>query len=324
MNDFNINPFLASDGTIRENAIIQRTLLGHVPDGAVVERLTLRQSDQPELTVIRKTTSDQALAARETGLYAEVLPQLPPVYPRLLAYATVEKQETASLIYEDAGQIDYGFDEQLAVELIGHMARWHALSTAGLPLGGERGPRPDYEELAAELIMALGWNWYPSENEQVFGVDAALVKRVYDIAKQQPPVIKYVLSHGDLHAGSYGRSASGNLVVLNWAHMHRNSPYWDLYHMLDMPSPTALRTINDEEWERLLTAYWQQAGEGIVPAEQEKFMREYSLFSAVFSFWMLQEIERKLASDVDAQVRGQLQQEQEVAAAAFRRCAERV
>jgi hypothetical protein len=134
-----------------------------------------------------------------------------------------------------------------------------------------------------------------------------------------------MLSHGDLHAGSYGRSADGSLVVHNWVHVHRNSPYWDLYHMLDMPSPTVVRTLDDAAWERLLAAYWQQAGESVVPAEQEAFLREYSLFSAVFSLWVLQEIERKLAaSDGEAHVRERLLLEQNAAAAAFRRCAERV
>jgi hypothetical protein len=319
MNDSSFNPFLASDGTIREDAIAQRTLIGVENGGTIVERLMI---EQPGMSVIRKTTLDLALAAREAGLYAEVLPQLPPVYPRLLAYAVSEEKEAASLVYEDAGEIDFAFDEQLATELISHMARWHAMPTAGLPLGGERGPRPDYEELAAELIMALGWSWRPADGEQVFGLDAELVKRVYDMAKQRPPVIKYILSHGDLHAGSYGRSATGNLIVLNWAHVHRNSPYWDLYHMLDMPSPAVLRLIDDAAWERLLLAYWQQAREGVVPAEQQTFLREYGLFSSVFSLWKLQEIERKLASsELDPDVNDRLQRD--AAAAAFRRCAER-
>lgn len=324
MNDW--NKFLNVDGMIREDAIIsvQQIMPGGETSGVLVERLIM---GQPEMCVIRKTTADMALAAREVGLYAEVLPQLPPIYPRLLSYTASEENGTATLVYEDVGAIDYSLDEQLALELIGHMARWHALPTAGLPLGSERGPRPDYEELAAELIMALGWSWRPEssngEEQKVFGVNADLVKRVYDIAKQQPPVIKYVLSHGDLHAGSYGRSATGGLVVLNWAHLHRNSPYWDLYHMLDMPSPTVARAIDDAAWERLLTAYWQQAGD-VVPAEQEKFLREYSLFSAVFSLWILQEIEHKLASDGEPQVREQLLQERDIAVAAFRRCAERV
>ncbi|MBD3920608.1 hypothetical protein H8B09_17725 [Paenibacillus sp. PR3] len=320
MNEWNIRPALAADGTIREDAIAQRIPLGGETGDTVVERLVLQELD---IVVIRKTTANIALAAREAALYADVLQQLPAIYPRLLAYASSEEQDAASLVYEDVGVIDHSFDEQLAVELIGHMARWHAMPTADLPLGGERGPRPDYEELAAELIMTLGWSWWPAEGENVLGIDAALVKRVYDRAKQQPPVIKYVLSHGDLHAGSYGRSAAGNLVVANWVHVHRNSPYWDLYHMLDLPSGTVLQQIDDAAWERLLTAYWQQAGEGIIPAEQAAFLREYCLFAAVFSFWVLQELERQLAAEEVEGRREQLLQERGQAAASFQRCAER-
>ncbi|GMK40354.1 hypothetical protein PCCS19_34100 [Paenibacillus sp. CCS19] len=321
MNEMNISSVLAADGSIREDAIVRRDLLGREDSGVVVERLVLQEQG---MSVVRKTTPNAALAAREAGLYAEVLPLLPSVYPRLLASVIAEDGSVSSLIYEDVCAIDHRYDEQLAVELIGHMARWHAIKATGLKLDGERGPRPDYEELAAELIMALGWSWRPDEDERLFGVEAGLVKRVYDQAKQQPPVIKYVLSHGDLHAGSYGRSAAGTLVVTNWAHLHRNSPYWDLYHLLDMPSSTVPHLIEDAAWDRLLTAYWQQAGEGIVPAEQAAFMREYSLFSAVFSFWQLQEIERKLAASEDEEHRVRLMKERELAASAFRRCAELV
>lgn len=323
MNEWNIQPFLAADGTIREDAIVQRISLGGETDGIVIERLMLQE---PETAVIRKTTTNTTQAAREAALYADALPKLPAIYPRLLAHASSEEQGTASLVYEDASAIDHRFDEPLAVELIGHMARWHAMPTAGLPLGSERGPRPDYEELAAELIMTLGWSWRPAENENVLGMDAALVKRVYDLAKQQPPVIKYVLSHGDLHAGSYGRSEAGTLVVANWAHMHRNSPYWDLYHMLDYPSQAQAvpRWIDDATWERLLAAYWNQAGEGIVPTEKAAFLREYCLFAAVFSFWVLQELERQLAAGEEEERDERLLQERGLAAAAFQRCAERL
>jgi len=323
MNEGNIKRTLAADGSIREDAIVQRILLGEETGGVVIERLVLQE---PKMVVIRKTTTNAALAAREAALYANVLPQLPAIYPQLLTYASSEEQDIASLVYEDEGAIDHSFDEQLAVELIGHMARWHAMPAAALLLGGERGPRPDYEELAAELIMTLGWGWVPAEDENVWGMEASLVKRVYDRAKQQPPVIKYVLSHGDLHAGSYGRSTAGTLIVTNWAHMHRNSPYWDLYHMLDWPSgsETAAQPIDDAAWERLLTAYWQQAGEGIVPAQQAAFMQEYCLFAAVFSFWALQELERQLAAEEAAERRQRLLQERGLAVAAFQRCAGRL
>ncbi|MWC29443.1 hypothetical protein [Paenibacillus sp. MMS18-CY102] len=420
----NKTDYIAADGTVRDDRIARRELLYSGPKGSTVERLYLMSGG----SVVLKTTAGIAQAAREAKVYGKVVAALaaPSICPQLLAYGEAIADESASLpdsspesglgpeaaigavleltsnaalpcedtqrawlVYEDVGELDHRFSEGAALELIGHMARWHALPTGAMALGPERGQKPDYVEMAADLLTELGWDWRgsvtsadtgnaheASEEPLVFGVAESLVLRVCNAMKQAPPVIVYALCHGNLHAGNYGTAdrrgtcsygvdvstalpvnaappagsnaispvshnaktqatsdnaslsaagASGKLRVLGWGHVHRNSPYWDLHHAIDMAHPLFPRQVDDAAWERLLTAYWEQAAEGLVPKKLEAFLREYSLFSAVFSLWMLRLIEQDLAaSEGGPWTKEQLLRQREETREAFRRCAGRV
>ncbi|WP_164779559.1 phosphotransferase family protein [Paenibacillus kobensis] len=369
-NEKESNAYISADEIAQGLAVMERELLYAGLNGCRVERVQIG----PDRTVVCKITPDLAQAAREARLYADVLPKLPDLYPALLDYAETadaDGSRLAWLVFEDAGVVTHTFNEQAMAELIGYMAQWHAVPTEGVLLGSERGQKPDYEEIVADLLTELGWNWRggptagamereagahrsavagaaasvtnrPGTNVAdasepageargdgyseplVFGLPEHLVLRVYGQMKQQPPVIVYRLSHGDLHAGNFGTADDGTLKVLDWEHVHRNSPYWDLYHALDMSHPMFPRTIEDEARERLLAAYWEQAKAGSVPADREAFMREYSLFSAVFSLWMLRLIASDLEGDGGPWPRERLLRQQEETRAAFLRCAKRL
>jgi|GEM_PF-558657 len=327
---------LIVDGIMREEAVLKRELLYTGLNGSRAERIRTEKDG----TFVCKITPDRAQAAREARAYADILPLLPmpTIYPALLDYFETTDEEgnaLAQLLYEDVGALDHSFDERAAVELIGYMAHWHAVPTEGLPLGAERGHKPDYEEIVADLLTELGWNWrggqaaaQSEENRSseplVFGLPEHLVLRVYDQMKRQPPVIVYRLSHGDLHPGNFGQTEDGSLKVLDWEHVHRNSPYWDLYHALDMSHPMFPRTIGEGAWERLLILYWEKAKTGNVPADRSAYMREYGLFSAVFSLWMLRLIDGDLAGDDGPWPRERLLRQREETRAAFLRCAKRI
>ncbi|WP_164744346.1 phosphotransferase [Paenibacillus xylaniclasticus] len=327
-----------SKGSILVDSIIQggevekRELLYTGLNGSRVERLMI----DPGSMVVCKITPDLAQAAREAHIYENVLPFLPDVYPALLDYTETTKEDGsvwAWLLYEDVGTLDHTFNEAATAKLISCMAKWHAVPTEGLKLGSGRGHKPNYEEMAADLLMELGWSWRGTPAAEagaqaseplIFGLPEHLVLRMYGQMKQQPPVIVYRLCHGDLHAGNFGTASGGKLYVLDWEHVHRNSPYWDLYHALDMSHPMFPRTIGEDAWERLLTAYWEQADKGSVPAEREAFMREYCLFSAVFSLWMLRLIDSDLAASDGPWPRELLLRQQEETRCAFLRSAKRL
>ncbi|WP_040714214.1 phosphotransferase [Paenibacillus curdlanolyticus] len=344
--------YIAADGTVREDRLAGRKLLNSGQGGSRVERLYLLSGER----VVWKATTDTSQAAREAGVYERVLPVLSAasglLYPQLIAHGLADagaepsaETQRAWLVYEDVGELNHTVSEQALLELIGQMARWHALPTGDLALGPERGQLPDYVEQAADLLTELGWSWrgsaVPAERGKdagasdeplVFGVAESLVLRVVEAMKQEPPVIVYALCHGDLHAGNFGlvdgdannSASTGRLRVVGWGHVHRNSPYWDLYHAIDMAHPLFPRYVGDAEQERLLTAYWEQAAEGLVPKKRESFLREYSLFSAVCSLWMLRQIEQELAAASGSWTKEQLLGQRDETRAAFRRCAGRV
>ncbi|WP_110930026.1 phosphotransferase family protein [Paenibacillus bouchesdurhonensis] len=96
-----------------------------------------------------------------------------------------------------------------------------------------------------------------------------------------------VLSHGDLHLGNYAIAKNGKLYILDWEHAHLNVPYWDLYHLLDMSHPRYPKQITPASRERILRYYLKQSAYYGKTWNEEAFIRDYCLFAAAFSLWML-------------------------------------
>ncbi|MCQ6561481.1 phosphotransferase [Paenibacillus mendelii] len=273
------------DGSLDGRLIATRDALYTGMNGSSVERLRLTVGG----SCIFKPLTNDGQWGSELWVYKHVLPYFPPLYPRLLA-ASIDSQEGRHwLLFEDLGALDHTFREETAVELIRYMAWWHAFPTGGLRDGPLQGPKPPIEILAAELI---------SDEEHVLqtgvelGVNTTYLQEVLNIlkAEETPFGQEKVLSHGDLHAGNYALS-DGRLIVLDWEHMHLNSPFWDLYHVLDMSHPTFPGSMTEKVRERLLDVYAAQRKRQGSKLDTELLHREYALYAAVFSIWMLRLID---------------------------------
>jgi len=276
-------------GNGERRRIAGRTVLHQGNNGNAVERIWLPGGE----SFILKPLTNDGQHGREKWVYEHVLPMLPPVYPRLIARSPEEADERGGwLLLEDLGTLEHTFREDAARELVERIAGWHALPAhrwANAPL---RGPKPRVERMLEELRASARQDG--TEQERRWLREAA--ERLGGVSEWWR---RDVFSHGDLHLGNYA-AAGGGVRVLDWEHAHPNSPYWDLYHAIDLSHPLHPREVVEEAMRtRLLEAYADEAerlGDRLIP-ERAAFLREYRLFAAIFSWWMLKLIEKNLRED---------------------------
>lgn len=277
-------------GMLDQGITVHKRAVLHIGlEGRQVERLTGDDTD----SYILKYLPDEGALTGESWAYAKVLPHLPVIYPRLIAQSGQDGAERPWLLFEDVGSIRHEAEEEVLIQIAEWMAIWHVVpldSYPELPHAGQK-PRPEQvvSDLLAQqtsisaLLEALGFNW--SE-----------VNTFYQLLDtfQLSPIEVY--SHGDLHPGNYGRTSTGRIVVLDWEHNHRNTPMWDLYHLLDISHPLFPRAHDVHIRSKVLDTYLLYSRQLGKDYEEEVFKREYQLFSAFFSLWMLLLIDRDLQS----------------------------
>ncbi|WP_286894035.1 phosphotransferase [Thermobacillus sp.] len=105
-----------------------------------------------------------------------------------------------------------------------------------------------------------------------------------------------VVSHGDFHRGNIAVSG-GEIVILDWEHAHRNSPFWDLYNLFDLTHPVFCRQTSDALRQSALNAYIASR-RSLGWEEPPGFIRSYYEYAAVHSVWMLLLIQDDLKQDV--------------------------
>lgn len=331
-----ISGLVNQDGTLNERLIERRETLYTGMNGQRVERLYLASGGQ---VILKPLTNDSQLG-REAWVYAHVLPSFPPIYPRLLAAcsgrgpaeeaavtsvsaassaaATSADNGTAAgswCLFEDLGPLAHRFDVSAAEALIPMIARWHALPAEELRDAPLLGPKPMIDALLHTVLRRE-----EELREDLTGIPSGseLLHRVLEPLRGGGRLpddwSSRVLSHGDLHLGNYG-SVNGTVKVLDWEHVHLNSPFWDLYHVLDLSHPVFPKTMTAETRELLLDRYIAAAqsqsasqpalGRADTESEAERgggiaaagdFKRSYARFAAVFSLWMLLLIEQDLAA----------------------------
>ncbi|UVI30065.1 phosphotransferase family protein [Paenibacillus spongiae] len=306
------------DGTLDERLIARREPLYTGMNGSRVERLRLTVGG----SFIFKPLTNDGQWGSELWVYEHILPYFPPLYPRLLASSIDSRQGRHWLLFEDLGSLDHTFREETAAQLIQHMAWWHGFPTGALRNGPLKGPKPPIGVLAAEI----------SANEEEIlriceeiGAGLPRVQEMLEmLGREESPFEQAkVLSHGDLHAGNYA-VAGGRLLVLDWEHMHLNSPFWDLYHALDMSHPTFPGMMNEPVRERLLDSYLAAAGECGMRHDAEPFKRAYALYAAVFSLWMLRLIDGDIRRGSGLWPMSALLRQRQETAASLLQCLERM
>ncbi|MBP2001544.1 thiamine kinase-like enzyme [Paenibacillus shirakamiensis] len=272
--------------------MLKREVLYTGMNGQQVERIysTLDKS------YIYKPLTNDSQSGRERWIYHHILPLLPDIYPALVD-ASFEKEGPDSwLLFEDLGPLRHVFRMDTAREVLKHMARWHTFPHHHWPDGLTlQGPKPSILQMAAELCARA---------EDLYRVTA------WAIPEEAENIVQFiravdvdetffrdavVLTHGDLHLGNYSK-VRGRTMILDWEHAHLNLPYWDLYHVLDVSHPLYPRRITPSQRTTLLHYYMHQSAQYGEKLDKEIFMRNYRVFSCVFSLWMLLLVESDLSS----------------------------
>ncbi|RAP74871.1 hypothetical protein DL346_21355 [Paenibacillus montanisoli] len=255
-------------------------------NGKCVERVYVT----PDESYIFKPLTNESQLGQEGWVYEHILRGMsfPPIYPQLLAASGPAAGDRSWQLFEDLGPLTHRFEEDKALELIGHVAWWHALPTEPLREKTLLGPKPYIEELAAQ---ALGRRDELAETlAGKFGDPQATLKELAALSHSGTATANWarsVLSHGDLHLGNYAR-VNGIVKVLDWEHAHVNSRYWDLYHVIDSSHPDFPKRMNITVREHLLDRYLAlSSGSGVTGLQEKSFKQGYYLFAALFSLWML-------------------------------------
>ncbi|MBW7477645.1 aminoglycoside phosphotransferase family protein [Paenibacillus oenotherae] len=300
------------DGSLNGRWARGREILYRGMNGQAVERFYM---DGP-LSYIYKPLTNSGQWGQEKWVYEHVLPSFPPLYPQLLAASADRSTGLHWMIFEDMGKLRHEFSASAAAELARHVSWWHSQPVDRLVHIPLKGPKPPMEQMVAEL---LGNEAGVRKMLADISLPEDMQEHVYAALKRGLFPAERVLSHGDLHLGNYAQ-VSGRIVVLDWEHAHLNSPFWDLYHIIDMSHPSFPKSITSSARLLILQAYGERRGGGL---KEPEFLREYALFACAFSLWMLGLIAGDLAAGGETKwPREQLERQLQETIASLRQCAE--
>ncbi|WP_068783017.1 phosphotransferase family protein [Paenibacillus phocaensis] len=302
---------VTADGTLDENRIWRREPMYQGMNGRWVERF---YTDPGHSYIFKPLTNGESVD-REAWVNGNVLAQLPEIaVPQLLAASPEGRGTEGWTIFEDLGPLRHTYRLEYAEAAARQLARLHAAPAERWPGLTAQGPKPGIETIAADLLRrrdearvllaahGLPVQWLDSDKM------AAIQKGGGFSDKRR------VLSHGDLHLGNYAVTKAGRVVLLDWEHAHRNLPYWDLYHLIDMSHPRFPKAMPSEDRMKLLDTYLEEADKQGTTWVREGLAREYAWFAAVFSLWMLLLIEGDLRRGGGVwTIEGLLRQQEETA-----------
>ncbi|MBS4212481.1 phosphotransferase family protein [Neobacillus rhizophilus] len=305
------NDIVHENGSLNASLILKKERLYQGMNGRFVERFYL----SPKESYIFKPLTNNAQMGKETWIHEHVLCRFPAIFPKILAYSKHDNPDLSWMILEDLGQLSHEFTEETVLGVVKWMAWWHSLPLESFPDVPLNGLKPRIEVVAEEVC----------ENKddllRVLPRLGLTGKHVLHVFKQLDSFIfskLLVLSHGDLHLGNYA-VVKGKLIILDWEHTHLNTPFWDLYHLLDMAHPIFPKKVTKGFRKQVLGFYLGQVG---MKLDGPAFVREYYLFSAVFSMWMILLIQRDLQADDGKWSKEQLKRQLEETVFSLRQCAE--
>jgi thiamine kinase-like enzyme len=287
----NLDEAVKADGTLDDQRIWRREPMYLGMNGRWVERFYT----DPEHSYIFKPLTNGESVDREAWVNRNVLTQLPEIsVPQLLAASPEGKGTEGWTIFEDLGALRHEYRLEYAQAAARQVARLHAAPAEHWPGLTSQGPKPGIEAIAADVLRrreearaildehGLPVQWLDSEV-----VAAVQAGHGFHIHRQ-------VLSHGDLHLGNYAVTEAGRVILLDWEHAHRNLPYWDLYHLIDMSHPRFPKRMPAEDRMELLETYLDEADLQGLTWTRDVVIWEYARFAAIFSLWMLLLIEGDL------------------------------
>ncbi|MFS0861967.1 phosphotransferase [Fredinandcohnia sp. 179-A 10B2 NHS] len=301
--------YVLPDGTLDEQRVLRREQVYQGMNGRFVERFFIT----PDQSFIFKPLTNESQNGKELWIHTHILKKLPSFYPKVL------DSDQHWLIFEDLGEIDHHFSSKSVLSVTKQMANWHKTTSNQFDHFHQIGsPKPFIEEVV-ELLEA--------RKEEVkclaskIGIPQSTIDFLFNQLDKTSFGNKNVFSHGDLHLGNYGY-AKGKLYIIDWEHAHFNSPYWDLYHLLDISHPTFPKSINKSLRTTALELYMDEAEYDSFTFTRISFKQGYYLFSSAFSLWMLLLIKADLDRKVEQWSSAQLRQQLEETVQSFKQCME--
>jgi len=285
---------VTSDGLLDKTKVTKWETIYKGMNGKRVERFYIR-TEQGVASYIFKPLNNRESVGREAWVHQNLLQHLPRIkVPKLLASASHQDPNRYWAVFEDLGPLEHQLSDHEVVQAAALIPCWHQLPLSLIPRS-LKGNKPLYRDIlrhvqqnwehAETLLLRLDMpsKWLNLLRQTVFGT-------------KQTVRAETVVSHGDFHRGNIA-VAGGELVVLDWEHAHRNSPFWDLYHLLDLTHPVFRRQTSDALRQSALNAYLASR-RGLGWEETPDFIRSYYEYAAVHSVWMLLLIQDDLKRDV--------------------------
>lgn len=285
--------FVLPDGTLDERLLSDREPLYTGMNGKTVERIKLISKGLERSYIFKPLTNAETLG-REPWLYRHMLPRLAPAvrYPALLAHAPHEEPASYWQLFEDVGRLEHDGSEEALLQAAPAIAEWHRLPLEAVP-GHYAGHKPSVSDVVDTVLRQEKKLRRVLSGCAQGGCEHGFESFMAAVRDQGNRLIgEIVVSHGDFHQGNYALAPdTGELVVLDWEHAHRNSAFWDLYHLIDMTHPLYRKTMTPGSRRRAILVYVKAREAHGWKGYSDDFLRRYHLFAAVFSAWMLLLIE---------------------------------
>ncbi|MDZ5472015.1 phosphotransferase [Bacillus sp. 31A1R] len=282
-------------------------------NGRNVERFYVSNSQ----SFIFKPLTNNSQLGKEIWIYDEVLPSLPPIYPRVFEKSISNVLNSNWIIFEDLGHLQHQFNGEIATKMSKFIADWHSNSNISIKEKDSKGPKPFIEDIVADLKVKR------TEVLKSLPEHALFLDFVYSFLEHFEFSKKMVFSHGDLHLGNYC-IVQDRLVVLDWEHAHYNIPFWDLYHLLDMSHPLFPKEVSQKLREHVLDEYLNKVNIIEFTQDKDAFKKEYYVFAAVFSIWMISLIQGDLNRNDEKWPKDQLKNQLAETTSSFEQCVEQL
>ncbi|MEH7374125.1 phosphotransferase [Neobacillus drentensis] len=281
-----LNNIVRADGNLNEEIILKKEILYKGMNGRFVERFYLT----PSTSYIFKPLTNDGQLGKEVWVHEHILPIFPAIYPKIISYSISERTDLNWMILEDLGPLSHEFNEESVMGVIKWVAWWHSLPIEELGNVPVTGLKPKIEEIVSDVCDKKDefYRLLPS-----LKIEEELIDAIFSQINHLKFLEKKVLTHGDLHTGNFA-IVGDELKILDWEHTHLNSPYWDLYHLIDMSHPLFPKKITNPLRDRILESYLSLVKFEI---DRDYFFKEYYLFATMFSMWMILLIQKDLVEN---------------------------
>jgi thiamine kinase-like enzyme len=278
--------YILENGQLNESMIVKSESLDTITKGRIIERVYITQE---ESFIFKRFTNDNQ-CGKEIWVQENILTSFPDYYPKIIAYSLSESQNNGWIAFTDLGSIKHEYTSDILNDVTKQILWWHSLPVSMWKNAPLSGLKPKIEEIKMALTQ--------SENKinkylSVANIPKRYINVLFSSLEKWEFSKDLVLSHGDLHPGNFGTSQN-KLVILDWEYAHLNTRYWDLYHLIDLSHPLYPKKVTSELRNQILNEYYNRAHSSRIQLQKESFKKEYYLFSATFSLWMILLIQEDL------------------------------